>query len=81
MMPAIVKDGLVINHFLELHKTIVIVITCETGYRFVDDTDEDFIDTNGLFCEMCDKPLVGRKQKRFCSIKCVCHSHNAKRFY
>jgi len=65
--------SLPINHFLSWRDNYTIVIDeNNVGIRFIDDTEEDFIhDSENGFCEICNKPLDGRKQKRFCSPKCV----------
>ena len=45
------------------------------GIKFTDDLDsgvddDSDLDTNGLTCIVCGKPLV-KDQKKFCSISCV----------
>jgi len=65
--------SLPINHFLSWRDNYTIVIDVkDIGIRFIDDTEEDFIsDIEGCFCEICGDPLDRKKQKRFCSSKCV----------
>ena len=65
--------SLLINHFLTWRDNYTIVIDVkDIGIRFIDDTEEDFIsDIEGYFCEICGSPLDRKKQKRFCSPKCV----------
>jgi len=65
--------SLPINHFLAWRDNYTIVIDeNNVGVRFIDDTEEDFIiDIENGFCEICSRTLDGRKQKRFCSSKCV----------
>ena len=73
---------MVINHFLTWRDRCVIVIAEEKsiGIRFFGDTDEDFIEGNGFYCGLCNKPLTG-KQSRFCSLRCkgISMRHGIKR--
>lgn len=66
--------SLSINHFLTWRDNYTIVIDAKNnaGVQFIDDVEEDFSDDIETgFCEICNKPLDGKKQKRFCSPKCV----------
>lgn len=62
-------NELPINRLLDWKSIFIIVVTdAHIGVRIIGDVADDF---EGVACEICGKPLVGRKQKRFCSIGCV----------
>ena len=60
-----------INNFLTWRATNIIVILDLRGIILLDDIEEDFHEGNGYYCIECNKPLIGKNQKKFCSLSCV----------
>ena len=60
-----------INNFLTWKSQYIILILDPRGIILIDDTEEDFHEGNGYYCVVCNKPLIGKNQKKFCSLKCV----------
>jgi len=60
-----------INKYLAWKTNNTITILDPRGIILLDDTEEDFHEGNGYYCVACNKPLVGKNQKKFCSLGCV----------
>ena len=60
-----------INNYLTWKTNNTIVILDPRGIILIGDTEEDFYEGNGYYCVECNKSLVGKNQKKFCSLKCV----------